>query len=117
MGESIEKLKIDKKEREILEQTKEELAEIKETEEESKSPDALRWKGIDLGELSEEDIRLWNRSKEKNFTWEEFQAYQQKLLEELKEKENNSREIFINLLSDKIKAKIEKQRQEEINRE
>ena len=116
MPESIEELKKTEG-KEVLERARQELAEIQKEEKKSKSPDALRWKSINVDKLNEEDLRFWDRSKKENFAWEEFQAYQQELLEELKEKENNSREIFINLLSDKVKAKIEKQRREEINRE
>lgn len=118
MKESIEKLKPRKKtEEEFLEKTRKELEEIKKKELVDKSSDFLRWKGIDIGRLTDDDLKMWDRSKEEDFTWEEFQAFHEKVLDELKEKENNSRGIFVNLLSDKVITKIEKQQREEINRE
>lgn len=110
MEKGIEK-QLNREEEKKLEQlraAKEEFKQWKEKEIEEDSPDSLQLKAIDEKDIPDEYFKLFimYKAKEEDFDWEEYGPLEEKIENELKKKENNSRRVFYKLFANKLRPRV-----------
>jgi len=134
MRESREKLKISREDKQ-LEKLRQRFSEwidgeikdlkergVKEKDREIRQTKE-RLESIKVKELAIPQLKMFetfekfviNRESEEDFDWKEFQALHTEALGELKKEPNNSKQVSINLISEKLQPLIiKKQKEEEI---
>lgn len=91
-----------------------EVEEMKRKEEETRETGHFLMPGFNPRELSEEDMRMWGKTKDESITEGEFFSYREEIMEQVKEKDPRalSRNIFQAFIANKVTGLFNERRKQ-----
>ena len=110
MKEGIEKIKI--KAEDILKKAQGEITSIINLEKERRDKNEEfdpRWVNIDPKQLTPDDLGMFQKYRDGSWSKPQWDTYTDKVTEELEERNNNSRDVFRDILAEKAQISFGKQ--------